>query len=81
MNGLVSAGGKHNIRVESSLSEEGDANGYGRSYTTIKLYIDDELIDTKTTGSGTHYWMNSGFHNYSQEIDANRRKYLRRGEK
>ena len=73
MNGLTGSGGsKHKIRVESSLTEYGDVNGYGNSYTTIKLYIDDKLIDTKTTGSlSYHNWREYGQHVYSQEIDAN----------
>ena len=67
MNGLTGSGEKHKIRVESYLSESGDVNGYGDSNTTIKLYIDDKLIDTKTVGSGNHNWRGYGTHNYSQE--------------
>lgn len=70
MNGLVSSGGKHKIRVENYLLEHADDNGCGDSTTTIKLYIDDKLIDTKTVGSSYHDWRGYGTNNHSQEIDA-----------
>ena len=78
LSGTFTAAGGHNfatgtitfinIKKGAAISLTNPTTGSG---TTIELYIDDKLIDTKTTGSlSYHNWREYGQHVYSQEIDA-----------